>query len=285
MRLGLSSFTFTWAIGIPGYERPADPLTHEGLVKLTRSCGLDLVQIADNLPLHRLHEEELLGLKQIADEQRVSIEVGTRGTEPELLIAYLEIAQTLHSPIVRTIITTPDLAEAERQIRQVLPAFEEADITLAIENHGLHTTRQLVQLFESLNHSHVGCCLDTVNSFGALESPDVVIQRLVPYLANLHIKDFEIKRVDHQLGFTILGAPAGAGRLDYELLRESIAANGKSDASAILELWTPFTETVERTAELERSWMEQSVAYLKSIHFIEEKDNGHGISNVEGESV
>ncbi|WP_308635158.1 sugar phosphate isomerase/epimerase family protein [Paenibacillus silvisoli] len=285
MRLGLSSFTFTWAIGIPGYDRPAEPLTHEGLVRMTHRHGLNLAQIADNLPLHPLSQDELLRLKQTADELRVSIEVGTRGTEPELLIAYLEIAQTLGSPIVRTIITTADLAAAEQHLRQVLPAFEEANITLAIENHGLHTTRQLVQLFESLNHPYVGCCLDTVNSFGALESPGHVIQRLVPYLANLHIKDFEIKRVDHQLGFTILGTPAGAGRLDYELLRETIEAHGKSGASAILELWTPFTESVERTIELERSWMEQSIAYLKSIHFIEEKENGHGNHHIERESV
>ncbi|MBP3961749.1 sugar phosphate isomerase/epimerase family protein [Paenibacillus lignilyticus] len=285
MRLGLSSFTVTWSIGIPGYERPVEPLTHEGLIKLTRSCGLDLVQIADNLPLHPLSSDELLQLKQIADEQNVSIEVGTRGTDPALLLTYLDIARTLQSPIVRTIITTPDLAAAEQQLREVLPAFEEENIALAIENHGLHTTLQLVQLFESLNHPLVGCCLDTVNSFGALESPDVVIKRLIPYLVNLHIKDFDIKRVDHQLGFTILGAPAGAGRLDYELLRASIREHDKTSATAILELWTPFTESVEQTAARERSWMEQSIAYLKSIHFIEEKDTDYGNRNVERESV
>ena len=56
---------------------------------------------------------------------------------------------------------------------------------------------------------YVGICLDTVNSFGSLEGPEVVIETLAPYTVNLHIKDFDIRRTDHNMGFTIFGTPAG----------------------------------------------------------------------------
>ncbi|REE70554.1 sugar phosphate isomerase/epimerase [Paenibacillus taihuensis] len=285
MRLGLSSFTLTWSVGVPGYETPDNPLSAEDLIQLTHSRGLRLLQIADNLPLHLKSEEELARIKQTAEAYGVSIEVGTRGTEPSNLLAYLAIARTFGSPIVRTIITTPDLHAAELQLREVLPAYESAGITLAIENHGMHTTKQLVQLFESLASPHVGCCLDTVNSFGALENPDTVIDRLVPYLVNLHIKDFDIKRVDHQMGYAILGTPAGAGKLNIGYLMDGIARHGKGAASAILELWTPYTTSVAETIALEQLWMDESIAALTDRYFTEEEVNRYGNSNAERESV
>ncbi|MBO7744574.1 TIM barrel protein [Paenibacillus sp. MWE-103] len=285
MKLGLSTYTLTWSVGVPGYDPPLRPLTAEALVGLTRESGLGLLQIADNLPLHAMTDEALLRLKQTADAHRVELEVGTRGTDPELLLRYLGIAGLLGSSLVRTLATTPDLAAAEAQIRQVLPDFEAAGVTLAIENHGLHTTGQLVQLFQNLRSARVGCCLDTVNSFGALEAPDHVIRALSPYLVNLHVKDFEIKRADHMMGFSILGTAAGAGRLDIPGLKAIAGASGKPGVHAILELWTPYAGSVEETIAVERRWMEESLAYLRRVHFTEEEDSHYATGNVEREGL
>ena len=49
--------------------------------------------------------------------------------------------------------------------------FEEAGVVLAIENHDKFSTDELVYMVEELGPSWVGICLDTVNSFGALEGP------------------------------------------------------------------------------------------------------------------
>ncbi|MBW7462141.1 sugar phosphate isomerase/epimerase, partial [Paenibacillus sepulcri] len=121
-------------------------------------------------------------------------------TEPAHLLRYLSIAQQLDAVLVRTLITRPGIDEAGQEIRSILPAFEAAGVTLAIENHGLHPTAQLAGLLQGLGSAYAGCCLDTVNSFGALEGPEMVIQGLAPFIVNLHIKDFEITRVDHQMG-------------------------------------------------------------------------------------
>lgn len=264
--LGLSSYTLPWSVGVPGYETPGKNLTALDLIKLTHQLGFKVLQIADNIPLHTMPQDDLLELRENADRLGVQIEVGTRGSSPDHLQEYLKIAEYLNASLVRTLITTPDVNEAEKQLLQVLPAFESAGVTIAVENHGLHTTQQLIQLFESLNSRYIGSCIDTVNSFGALESPDFVIDQLLPYMVNLHIKDFDIQRVDHQMGYVVLGTPAGSGRLDIPKLAKKTIEQNKN-AHAILELWTPYTDTVNNTVELELTWLQQSLNYLKKIDF------------------
>lgn len=266
MELGISSYALAWSIGVPGYERPANPLTYQGLVDIAASHGIHRIQIADNLPLHPLSQEELDVLKAHADHSQVALEIGTRGTEPSLLLRYLELAQQLGSPLVRTLITTQVMEDAIGELQQVLPHYEQAGICLAIENHGLHTTGQLRDLFDRFPSPYLGCCLDTVNSFGALESPDQVISVLTPYVVNLHIKDFDISRVDHQMGFTVLGTPAGYGKLNIPDVLFTLRSHHK-DPTAILEQWVPFTQTVEDTIKLEQNWLRQSLDYLVTLDF------------------
>jgi len=268
MQLGLSTYTLTWSIGVPGYPSHADPVDAIELVRITRQAGLGLLQIADNLPLHAFSDQELAHLRDAARENDVQIEVGTRGTDPAHLLDYLRIARRLGAKLCRTLITQPGIHTAREHLQAVLPSFQEAGVVIGIENHGLHTTRQLVDLFTELDNPYVGCCMDTVNSFSALNSPDEVIRDLTPYLVNLHIKDFEITRVDHQMGFVVLGQPAGYGKLNIPELVARIERLQRNP-TAILELWTPYTRTIEETVRLEREWLEKSLAYLKSIHGFE----------------
>jgi sugar phosphate isomerase/epimerase len=266
MKLGISTYSLTWSIGVPGYPAPAAPLGALDLLRIAAERRIRLVQFADNLRLALLSKSELERIRDCAEHTGIAVELGTRGTEPERLLEYLRLARYFGCTLCRTLIENPDLAAAERQIRQVIPAFAESGVSLAIENHGLHTTGQLAGLFNRLDSPFVGCCLDTVNSFGALESPDLVIQALAPYVINLHIKDFNISRVDHQMGFVVLGTPAGAGKLNIDRLLQ-IIHNEKRQPTAILELWTPFSRTIEETVRLEREWFVQSLDYLQKFHF------------------
>lgn len=268
MKLGISSYSLTWAIGVPGYEAPINPLTTFDLLRKAHDYDIHLVQIADNLPLHRMNDDQLKRLARIANSHSIALEIGTRGTDPDHLLEYLRIAGLLGATLIRTLITEPDLEEPTQQLRRVIPRYQQAGVRIALENHGLHTTKQLTSLFSDLDDSTVGCCLDTVNSFSALDCPDRVIEDLVPYISNLHIKDFDVTRIDHQMGFMILGKPAGYGKLDIPSLLERIAKENKNP-SAILELWTPFKDSIERTINLEQKWFEQSLHYLKTLTFIE----------------
>ena len=54
MRLGISSFTYVWSVGVPGFFAPSQPLAPGGLLEKAVQLGVRVVQIADNLPLDRL---------------------------------------------------------------------------------------------------------------------------------------------------------------------------------------------------------------------------------------
>ncbi len=262
MKIGLSSYTWPWAVGRKDYK-PKNPLDAVALLQKTKRYNISVLQIADNPSLHRMSRAEIEQVARQADESQITLEVGTRGIRPEHLIRYLEIAKHLKSNIVRSITHRLD-TEAFSWIRAVLPEYEKAGVSIALENHDEHTTSDLAAFLDRLGSSSLGVCLDTVNSFAALEPPDVVVKTLAPYTLNLHIKDFEIERIGHELGFSIIGRPAGEGRLDIKWIVNCIKEK-KRDPNAILELWTPFTENLDKTIQLENRWAEKSIGYLKSV--------------------
>jgi sugar phosphate isomerase/epimerase len=267
MRLGISSYTYTWAIGVPGYP-PDSPMDAVGLLHKAAQLGVSVVQFADNLPLDALLEKELARLQQAALALGVSIEVGTRGVVPDHLYAYLALAERFGSDIVRVVVDTaghhPSEGEIVASLRAVMPAYERAGVCLAIENHDRFRARALTRLLEQVDSPSVGICLDTVNSFGALEGPEAVLKELGPWVVNLHIKDFCIGRPDHKMGFTIVGRPAGQGRLDVPWLLRTLRDLGR-DPNAILELWTPLQKDLADTIISEDRWAAASVEYLRGL--------------------
>jgi 3-oxoisoapionate decarboxylase len=267
MRLGIGTYTYTWAVGVPGHP-PGKAMTAKDLLDRARELGVGVVQFADNLPLDRLSPAELEDLGLRMRELGISVEVGTRGIAREHLGRYLEIALRLHSRILRVVVDRGDHRPGEDEIVEVLggmlPQFQSAGIRLAIENHDRFRARSLARIVERIGSEHVGICLDTVNSFGALEGPEAVVETLGPLTVNLHVKDFAIERVSHAMGFVIEGKPAGCGRLNVPWLLEKLRAFGR-DPNAILELWTPPAATLEETIAREAQWAADSIRYLRSL--------------------
>ncbi len=268
MRLGLSSYTYTWAVGVPGSE-PDRPMSALDLLERARELDVPVVQVGDNLPLHRLAPDALEEFAVRARDLGLAIEVGTRGISPANVQRYLQIAGRVGSPLVRVVLDspghhpTPDAAvELLRGHRQ---AFDRAGVVLAVENHDRFPAAVLRRVVRELGSGWVGICLDTVNSFGALEGPRVVVQTLAELTVNVHVKDFRITRLPHLMGFTVEGRPAGAGMLDVPWLFAELAAAGRSDLSAILELWTPPASSVPETIATEHRWARESVAYLTAL--------------------
>ena len=265
MKLGLGSYAFAWAIGVPGYhpDRPMDVFT---FVREAAALGFECVQIADNLPLHQLTETELGDLERLSRRLGVSVEVGTRGATSANLERYLSIAQRLGSPLVRVVVDTveqrPTPDAVVRSCAAVLSYFEATGVSIALENHDRFSAATLRDIVLALDSPNVGVCLDTVNSFGALEGPEVVVETLGPFVINLHIKDFVVEREPHNMGFTIKGTPAGKGMLDLKKLVAQLWQRGR-EFSGILELW-PYPETsLAETINKEKRWVDESRTYLR----------------------
>jgi len=262
MRLGLSSYTYTWAVGVPG-SLPPKQLSAFDLVDKAAASGLKLVQIADNLPLETMAKSEVIDLKKYGEAIGVEIEMGGRGLAPEHVKKCLEAAKLLKSPILRMVIDgagfEPDIKNVISIIKELMPEFKASGIKLAIENHDRFKAREFEKIIQSVGSEWVGICLDSVNSMGAGEGFEEVSKVLLPYTINLHIKDFTIRRLSHKMGIIIEGAPAGKGMLNIsEMLNKLYFTN--SCQSAILELWTPPEKEVEETIN-----KEESIKYLKNL--------------------
>src|SRR5260370_22157207 len=152
MDLGVSSYTYVWWAGVPDFPQPADPLTAYSLVDTACSLGASVVQIADNLPLDRLSDSELSHFARYARERHIAIEGGTRGIEQENLRRRLDIAVALQSPLLRTLIDSPEhapsIAAAAPLLLEIAPEFAQANVVLAVENHHRFRSPELLQIGE-----------------------------------------------------------------------------------------------------------------------------------------
>lgn len=267
MKLGLGSYAYAWAIGVPGLEPPS-PMTAFGLLERAASLGVHLIQIADNLPLGRLSAGELRALRAQADDLHIAIEVGTRGIAREHLKRYLELAVFFSSPLLRVVVDTADHHPSEDEVVSTLKPFmkdfEQVGVVLAIENHDRFRAAALAGIIERLDSAFIGICLDTINSLGSLEGPTEVVATLAPWVVNLHVKDVTIRRSNHSMGFIVEGCPAGEGQIDIPWLLAEMRSKAR-DPNAILELWPSPEEDLAATIAKEDAWVVSSLHYLRQL--------------------
>lgn len=265
MRLGLSSYTYGWAVGTPD-SRPVQPLDELGLLDRCQEHGLRLLQVGDNLPLHALDSARLVRFLDRSRAEGVELEVGARGLTVERVTTYAALARRAGARLVRFVIDDagyePTPAEVVAILRETAPLL--SGLVLGLENHDRFPARILRDIVEAAGSENVGICLDTANSLGAGEGLETVMRELGPYTVNLHLKDFHIRRVPYLMGFTVEGRPAGSGALDIPALLAELQASGRC-ATAVLELWTPPEADPQATIAKEAAWARQSLEILKPL--------------------
>ena len=263
MVLGISSYTFTWAVGVRGHM-PPEPLSWTDLLNIAKDLGVRLLQIADNMPLHKMADDEIGRLVKAASENNIELEAGANRMTPENLEAYLNIAERIRSKILRFVIDDegykPEFRDVISIIRNTEPEFRKRGITLALENHDRFNTQQFLQIIEEVGSPYLGICLDCANSIGAGEGFNEVVTTLAPHAVNFHLKEVSIKRKYHMMGFDVEGKPFGEGCLPLKWMLSQLPSKCRT---AILEQWTPPEETLEKTIAKERTWAKQSIKYLR----------------------
>jgi len=267
MLLGIGSYTFGWAFSAAAAGCPG-AMDIPGLLQRATELGVGVVQVADNAHPESLSAAQLDDLCQRAAEAGIELELGGRGLDPANLRRHILLSKSLNSRLLRFVIDGPGYAPDRPVIavllRTAVPELEDAGITLAIENHDRFRAAEFAGLIREVASPAVGICLDTANSFGALEGPAVVIGALAPLTVNLHLKDFRVCRVPYQMGFVVEGTPAGEGMLDVPATVAAVAA-GERCRTAILELWTPPGACIEETLRREADWAGRSLAALRAM--------------------
>lgn len=241
-RFGVGSYTWPW-------EARAGTLTAKLVAERAVSAGFDTVQLCDNIPLTGLRPEDF--------PPDLTVELGTRGLAS--LPDALKLAEKLRSPLLRLVIDAhahePEPGEIVETVRGFLPALESQGCTLALENHDRLSARTLAEIVVSLDSPFVGICLDTANSLGAGEGLETVLSHLAERAVCLHLKDIQVRRVSHLMGFDVLGCEPGTGLIDFT---ETLARTTPRCQSVILEQWPP-------EPSVESAWAWVGIALLKKL--------------------
>lgn len=264
MKLGIGSYTYTWAAGVPG-QMPERRMTAMDICRRAEEMGVKVVQLCENVPME--WDDFTSVWDWICERHDFAVELGARGLHDGEVDARISMVDKYGGDFIRLVVDssghepTPDevIVWLQETINLMRPGMR-----IALENHDRFPAQVLVKIIEEAGPDRVGITLDTVNSFGALEGPQHVVETLAPYVLSLHIKDFTIRRVPSQMGFVIEGCPAGQGRLDIPWLLSVIRDAGR-DPNAIIELWTPPAETLEATIAREAEWAKMSVDYMRTL--------------------
>ncbi len=243
-------------------------MTADDLLNKAIELGVHVLQIADNLPLDRLCDANLDRLIAHAGQSGIELELGTGGIDPQNLCKYLSLARKLNSPILRTVIDSPGREPSVEEIvvtlAPLMPAFEQAGVRLAIENHDRFPAATLATILDRIGSPQIGICLDTANSIGCVENLATLLDLLGHQVVNLHVKDFAVFRPNHLKGFVVEGRPAGQGQLDIPGLLAQLKRLNR-DVNAILELWpAPQADLVASIAK-EEAWARESIRYLRQF--------------------
>ncbi len=266
MQLGLGSYAFRWSIGTPAF-RPETPATLADVVDETAEFGCSLLQIADSAELEAMSTSEMLEFRARAEDRGVRLQTGTTGLTNERMVRYLAITGTLGGDLVRLVLDSDDAhpgqVDAEAILSSVAPRFEDEGVAIAIENHFLTPSPDLVEIIENVASPAVGVCLDTANSVMIREWPTTTIELLAPYALCMHLKDYAVVPDEHGVGGHVVGRPLGEGSLD---IQAALAAVRPADErlhgklAVVLEQWLPLHKDPKTTVEEERRWRKINVA-------------------------
>ena len=267
-QFGISSWSYPWAVGVRKGPKLHQCMSALDLLEQAHKLGVSILQIADNLPLENLPWETMIRLKRTAGELGIKIEIGTKGTSENHLQKFLEIAQFLGTDLVRVLPAIfgrrAALEEVEKNIRAVLPDYQEAGVNMVLENQEAYKAHEYRELMEKINHPNLRICLDLANALGAMEGPEYVMQELGPWCGNYHFKDVVVTRGETVMGFSIEGRPSGQGELSLPWALEQLKGFGV-EHTTIIELWPPWQGNLDETVALEKKWVADSVAYMKSM--------------------
>lgn len=263
MTIGLGTYAFFWQ----WQTTATQPLTLTDMIDKTAGWDVTLFQVCDYPPIETYDDAALAALRRHAADRGVQLELGTRGVQSEHLIRYLHIAEALDVTLVRSMINSathrPTVEEAIELLGQVIPDYEAAGVTVALETYEQIPVRDLVRIVETVGSPALGICLDPGNCVAALETPTSTIERTAPYVRNLHVKDFAFSRKDGWVGFTFAGSPLGEGLLDYDFMIDTVRPDQRN-INQIIEHWLPWQGDSATTIETEDQWTLHNLHYLRS---------------------
>jgi sugar phosphate isomerase/epimerase len=130
-------------------------------------------------------------------------------------------------------------------LKEAAKIFEAEGVYLAVENHCDFTGKELAEILSAVNSAHVGCALDTGNSYTVYTDPNDDVDALAEFTFTTHIKDMAVVRYESDLDlipFQARGCAVGDGNVDVKRTVDLLAKK------------SPFAKGLRLI--IEHGWME-----------------------------
>ncbi len=280
---GIGTYAFRYSIGFGGFAPPV-PMDAYRLLDEVNALGLRRCLVCENLPFMHNTDAEFRRIRKYADERGITVELGFRNLTDHNLTRHLAAAEIFGSPFLRVVLNESGsprnaaenekvLADAESLILKRLPDLRIRNVTLLVENYFDHDNSHLLRLIRNVDSPAVRLVFDTNNCFGFLQTPEEAFREVAAYTAMIHLKDYEIRKVE--AGYFITGTVLGEGWLDAEgLVGASLRAN--PDMVFLIEMAVKRKDGAS-PAEIvaaEKDHIARSVRKLKEL--LLEADGGTG---------
>jgi len=269
MRLGVTSYTFRWAVGgdsrFGDSFRPKRAVDAFGLVDRVSKLGLEVLQIADNMNI-KLTAPNYRKLRETAEARGIALQLGTCGIDKAVVKRYAEIAELLGVSLLNVYAAERQpIGEVVERIRGFLPELRDQQLALTLENEdsGIYACHELAEILRRVDDPLVGACVDTMNSTVILEHPFDTVRVLAPYAMCFHLKDFIIRRTSVS-GFSIEGVPVGTGMLNVKAVLDMARGTGR-EPDILLEQFMGRRVDEETTLEEEARWVRTGARFVRSL--------------------
>lgn len=262
MQLGLVSTSFQGSLGCGLVDTP-------WLIERAAAAGMTTLSITPPVDADTVCDE----LRRRAEASGVALHLLAGSLDRETLCPILERALRLDARTIRMRLgwrypyrqpgrQGANLDLARRKLEDILPTVESAGLTLAIENYGDATSKELAKLVRSLKHPNVRVCLDAANNIALLEDPVHTAKVLAPLAAIVHLRD-----VTFSVGAGIAARPCplGEGDLDLPKIVETIVRHAPSSkVSFAIETPVASVRTGREVFQIEDAAFESSIDYCAS---------------------
>ena len=246
LNVGLNPYGLTYYLGLQGRGTPrANPKATglEGFISLAVELGGKTLEIWEGW-LAEMSDAELLALRRRLEGLGMTPVVSSGLQQGDFTLC-LRAAKALGAKLIRFALTPilcgdrnaagPKWQELLTSVRQKLgdyaPRALAEGLTIVIENHQDFTSRELVGFCEEFGPS-VRIVFDTGNTFPVGEAPLDFTSIIAPYVAHVHLKDYNAQWTDE--GYRLVRCAIGDGAVPFP---ELVAILGQHHHSlpAVLE--------------------------------------------------
>lgn len=223
LKLGLDTYT------VRGFRWNAFQL-----LDYAEKMRLDTIQLGSS-NFESLDPDYVRKVKTRADQLKISIDAAIgcicatssfwkkeEGDPTKYLLKGLQLAKGLGSTNLHVFLGGfPERQGFERHVEETSRAMKsvrsqalDAQVKIAVENHGDFQARELKALVEETGRDFVGVCLDSGNAVTVLEDPVFTLEVLGPYVITTHIRDSIV--YDHPRGAAYQWVALGDGTVDLK---------------------------------------------------------------------